>query len=77
MERKRKRNVIVCPNCNEEFPLTLSRHAACSEDRYGRPPCRHASLGNCGYMRCPKCDYEWPNPNWPSWMQRKKYEPMF
>lgn len=71
---KTKQKMYTCPKCNYEFPLSISRLLACSEDRYGRAACRHSSLGDCGWIRCPSCDNEFPNPDWPSWMKRKQYE---
>lgn len=43
--------LVECPNCGFKFDLTYSRAVACGG-------CSYATLGDCGYIRCPKCGHE-------------------
>ncbi|MFX1563992.1 MAG: hypothetical protein ACFFDP_11875 [Promethearchaeota archaeon] len=43
--------IVVCPKCKFRFDTSYGRILACGS-------CPSASLGNCGYAKCPKCQYE-------------------
>lgn len=57
---------ITCPKCNFDFTEMYSRTFACGD-------CRQSVLGDCGFVKCPNCEYEWPKTEFPAWM-RKKYQ---
>ncbi|MFX1474451.1 MAG: hypothetical protein ACFFCO_03090 [Promethearchaeota archaeon] len=43
--------IITCPKCQFRFDTTYGRAMACGG-------CPSASLGSCGYAKCPKCQHE-------------------
>jgi len=45
---------IKCPICGFVFSKMHSRAMACMG-------CDKAVLGDCGFVRCPRCDYEIPH----------------
>ena len=45
---------IKCPKCGFLFSKMHSRAIACMG-------CSKSVLGDCGYVRCPRCDYEIPH----------------
>lgn len=46
-----RKKILVCPKCGFRFDVSYSRAFACR----GCP-----SLVSCDYVKCPKCDYEFP-----------------
>lgn len=47
------KRVYVCPKCGFKFDISYGRAFACSG-------CQSASMGDCGYAKCPKCGHEFP-----------------
>lgn len=43
--------IVVCPECGFRFDTSYGRIMACGS-------CPSATLGNCGYAKCPKCEHE-------------------
>ncbi|MBS7250186.1 MAG: hypothetical protein Q6366_015500 [Candidatus Freyarchaeota archaeon] len=46
---------VTCPKCGFTFNLSYSRTFACGS-------CPSAALGDCGYIKCPKCKHEFESP---------------
>lgn len=44
---------IKCPKCGFLFSKMQSRAIACMG-------CKKGVFGDCGFLRCPRCDYEIP-----------------
>jgi len=44
---------ITCPKCGFLFSKMQSRAIACMG-------CSKGIMGDCGFIRCPRCDYEIP-----------------
>ncbi len=42
---------LKCPRCGFVFDISYARAVSCSG-------CYLATLGSCGYVRCPRCGYE-------------------
>jgi hypothetical protein len=45
--------LVLCPKCGFRFDTSYGRIMACGD-------CPSATIGNCGYAKCPKCEHEWP-----------------
>ncbi|MFX0168866.1 MAG: hypothetical protein ACFE89_05835 [Candidatus Hodarchaeota archaeon] len=45
--------LVQCPKCGFRFDTSYGRVMACGN-------CPSASMGNCGYAKCPRCEHEWP-----------------
>ena len=45
---------IRCPQCNFLFNKMHSRAIACMG-------CKKGIVGDCGFVRCPRCDHEIPH----------------
>jgi len=43
--------IVVCPQCGFQFDTSYGRVMACGD-------CPSATMGNCGYAKCPRCQYE-------------------
>ncbi|MFX1563362.1 MAG: hypothetical protein ACFFDP_08650 [Promethearchaeota archaeon] len=43
--------IVVCPKCKFRFDTSYGRLTACGS-------CPSASLGDCGYAKCPHCQHE-------------------
>lgn len=44
---------LRCPKCGFVFDVSYARAVSCAG-------CPSATLGNCGYVRCPRCGHEFP-----------------
>ncbi|MHA1248846.1 MAG: hypothetical protein ACTSRP_02525 [Candidatus Helarchaeota archaeon] len=49
-------NLIICPKCGRKFDRMYARVTACGS-------CPSASFGDCGYIKCPFCSFEFPSSN--------------
>lgn len=47
------KNLVTCPRCGFTFDISYARITACKG-------CDFSVLGECGYIKCPKCGYEFP-----------------
>ncbi len=46
-------NIVTCPKCRFTFDVGYSRISACKG-------CPSSAMGDCGYIKCPKCEHEFP-----------------
>ncbi|MEM4587613.1 MAG: hypothetical protein QXP17_02715 [Candidatus Jordarchaeales archaeon] len=46
--------LVSCPKCGFSFDVSYSRVFACSG-------CSSSALGDCGFIRCPRCKHEFPS----------------
>lgn len=62
---------VECPQCGFLFSEMHSRAIACMG-------CSRGVLGDCGFIRCPRCDYEIPRlKNDPPIVDLKEYYDQF
>ncbi len=47
------KDLVTCPKCGSIFSISYSRAFSCGG-------CPSATFGSCGYVKCPKCGYEFP-----------------
>ncbi len=45
--------IVACPQCGFQFDTSYGRIMACGN-------CPSATIGNCGYAKCPRCQHEFP-----------------
>ncbi|MFX1510124.1 MAG: hypothetical protein ACFFBR_07470 [Promethearchaeota archaeon] len=45
--------LVKCPQCGFQFDTSYGRVMACGD-------CPSATMGNCGYAKCPRCQHEFP-----------------
>ncbi|MFX1564637.1 MAG: hypothetical protein ACFFCH_01460 [Promethearchaeota archaeon] len=43
--------IVTCPECGFQFDTSYGRVMACGG-------CPSATMGNCGYAKCPRCQHE-------------------
>ncbi len=45
--------VVTCPECRFQFDTSYGRIMACGD-------CPSATMGSCGFAKCPLCQHEFP-----------------
>lgn len=62
-----KLTIVVCPKCEFRFDTSYGRITACGG-------CPSASMGNCGFAKCPRCQHEFSlsgeSPDLPDYVRR-------
>lgn len=48
--------IVTCPKCGFRFDVGYGRAFACAD-------CPDATLGDCKFIKCPKCEHEFPKVN--------------